>query len=292
MKKFVKIALLIAVICCILGGALLVIGWGNGGLTELSKTDISPTIGSVSNYKKHTLDKKKLPDFIEIETDLSYTDLNILPSENDTCYLSYKIYNNNNSEPIYYEIKDNTLYLKDDESADSYFQIDYSYFINVLRGKQSSYDFENSVTLYLPATKILESAAISMDSGDLSIDGFQAKQFSLKMDYGDFTIKNSTIHQGNLSLSDGDFTSSKTSLPGQTKVTLSYGDANIDLTKEQKASLALHLSTDYGDISVSKEINGTLSIQDEEDFQLFDRTGNNPEESLSIKSSDGDIAIR
>lgn len=328
MKKFVKTALLIAVICCVLGGALLVIGLGNGGLEELSKTDINSSTGTVSNIKKHTLEKEKLPEFTEIEADLSYADFKILPSEDGSCYLSYAIYDNKKSEPIYYEVKNNILHLKESETSDSFFQIDYSSILHM--GRQSTDNFENSVTLYLPAEKLLESAAIALDSGDCSMDSFQTKQLDLEMNYGDLNIKDSTINQVKLSLgdgdmqanhltmtnpditvsygelnltdstlqnaviqlSDGDFNADRTTFLGQTTGQLEYGDASINLTEEQKASLGLQLSTDYGEISVSQGITGALSAQDNEDYQRFERAGSNPEETFTLRNSDGDITLR
>ena len=166
MNKLARRTLLAAAGLCIAGGILFAVGTGLGGMRFLATADLS-TIGSPNSSRKlYEMDKTKLDDFSRLEADITYMDISILPSEDDSCYLSYQITGSGAENPFQYTIQDGTLTLKEDLSAESQFfvGIDYSFLARLFTGRvvtDAPDNVSDNLTLYLPKDKYLDYAAIS-----------------------------------------------------------------------------------------------------------------------------------
>ena len=92
MKKWTKTALLTGCACCIAGAVLMFSGWASGGKAYAETYDLNAMSGSAKKEDGiSTQEKIKLDDFDELQADLTIGDLNILPSGDDSCYLSWRI---------------------------------------------------------------------------------------------------------------------------------------------------------------------------------------------------------
>lgn len=230
MNKLSKYILLLAVIFCIVGGVLLAIGIGSGGLHFLSSAKNDHRQLS-SKEKLYQMDKTQIDHFKNLTIDVSDMDVKILPSEDDSCYLSYAVMGSNTKNPFRYTVRKDALAIKEDHSAESPFfvGIDYSFFVQLFNGNimMNHTDEEyNSLTLWLPSSQQLSSAEISSDDGDLRIQGIYAEQLTLKASYGDVSLADSRSKNGALSLGDGDAKIDAFTLENM-NFTTSYGDVTI-----------------------------------------------------------------
>lgn len=232
MNKLARRTLLAAAGLCIAGGILFAVGTGLGGMRFLATADLS-TIGSPNSSRKlYEMDKTKLDDFSRLEADITYMDISILPSEDDSCYLSYQITGSGAENPFQYTIQDGTLTLKEDLSAESQFfvGIDYSFLARLFTGRvvtDAPDNVSDNLTLYLPKDKYLDYAAISGGDGDIILHGLQTEQLTLESSYGDLIMSDVNAKSGSLSLGDGD-AQMDTVTTGQMDFDTSYGDVSVN----------------------------------------------------------------
>lgn len=325
MSKTVKIVLLIAVIFCLCGGIFVGIGLATGRRSELNN------IGN-SQYHKYELDKTKLDDFSNLNISLDYLDLEILPSEDEHCYLSYCFYDTSKKNPLSYEIKDNTLTIVEKYVNHRFIQVDFTvlgrFFIN---GWDTMDDMNEAVTLYIPKDYMIKKSSITLDAGDLSLNHQEMENGSIHLSYGDADINNVTLKKGKITLDDGEldlnqFSGDSLEIKSSygdinannltvntlscsiddgdlnlehfvtkkaSAFSLSYGDAEIGMDKEQLKKTSLNLSTEYGEISILKKVDGMYSAYNNDDeINRFEYTGTDPDCSLTVKSDDGEITIK
>lgn len=294
MNRLSKYTLLLAVGLCIFGVIFLAVGAGFGGLDFLSSKNLDSTSLSSSD-KQYQMPKTKIDDFDQLEIDTSYMDVSIRPSEDDSCYLSYNITGNETANPFQYKIDNGTLSIKEDHSAESHFfvGIDYSSLANLFTGRTIVTEETDSVTLWIPSKKQYTATAISSEDGDISIEGLNVQQFSLKTSYGDVAIKNSSLGNVTFYSSDGDLSCENTSFSGSCAFDLTYGEAAFTLVDSQKTVLSLSLETNYGEISVTDKLSEGASIGYEDDaITSYQKTGSSPDNYLSITCDDGDIDLK
>lgn len=370
MSKFTKIILLITVIICIVGSILLGIGYVGGGLQFFAKADANGT--NYDSLKVYSMEKTRLEDFSNINIDCSDMDLEILPSNDSFCYLTYELHSNKKENPFQYSVQNGTLTIKESSGLRSgtFIHINYGFLARLFIDGFSvddDIDYENTATLYIPVGKTMDAAAISLGDGDLNINNFSSKQLNLELSfgdsvltnttmdeseitlgdgdlivnqftgqklkmvlsfgdlilknssvadidfnlsdgdlsinhltaqntniqssYGDVQLNNSSLHQMTAKMDDGDLTMNNTLVTGQSNLTLSYGEADVKLKEEQIDTLSLQLSTSYGEISVPSKYKGSSYGYDDDSLTKYNQTGIDPNASLTINCSDGDITL-
>ena len=242
MNKLTRRTLLVAAGLCVAGGIFFAIGTRLGGMRFLSTADLNNIGSPNSSTKLYEMNKTKLEDFSRLEADITYMDISILPSEDDSCYLSYSVSGSSAENPFQYTIQNGTLSLKENHSAESQFfvGIDYGFLARLFTGRVVTEESDNapdSLTLYLPADKYLDYTAISGGDGDITLSGLKTDRLTLESSYGDLTISDVNAKSGSFSLGDG--------------------DARMDaFTTEQ-----MKFDTSYGDVFVNQCSLGTVTLQ-------------------------------
>lgn len=313
MNKFTKFTLLTAVLLCIIGGILITAGIAGNGLNDLADAtqNASGTLNGTS--KEYRMNKTRLEDITNIQVELSNMSFQILPSDDDFCYLSYQT-TGGKKNPVSYEVKDGTLSLRENDRNISFsIGIDYSSLTDMLLGKKSDSDsYDYLAVLYLPKETILKSADIHLDYGDVIIRGLTADSFDVSLncgdlnirklnadafdaslDYGDATLKDCHLNNGTLKMSDGDTSVTGTLFTGKNIIESSYGDVSVTLDEKQKDTLGLSCSTSYGEINLPKSLQDSASrLTSSDDIQEFEKQGTDTSASFTVKCDDGDITIQ
>lgn len=293
MNKLTKITLLIAVILCIAGGVFFGAGIASNGLHFLAETDLDTMEPAKDGPgKKYEMKKTEIDHFSSIKGNLDYMDLRILPSNDSSCYLSYKIYGSAKKNPFEYQVKDGVLRLKESDSGQSFnIHVDFNFIFRLLLRTVNDadvFDYDNTAILYIPAETKLAAADITLEDGDLSIEQMNSDSMSLKLTYGDFTLKNVTATEGAITLEDGDLTIKN--LRARSLITTqTYGDISIDDSSLTDASFQI----DDGDISVDHtEFHGSSDfhlVYGDASFHLTSEQLNAL--NLQLSTSYGDITV-
>lgn len=277
MKKKSRIYVIGA--CCIVSGILVTgVGIAAGGWPGVAVTNRGlHTSSSNHNREPYVLEKTKLDEFDNINLDVMYADVDIIPS--DDFYLEYRL--DGSQRTPEFNTDDKTLTLK--EKPNNNGKIMFFNFGDFTWGDDHYENEKYYVKLYLPADKVYDEVKIYSDSGDVSAATLEAEDISLEVDYGDIdaeAIKGKTL---SISMDSGNFKVkevkadelSLTNEYGPTKIhTLDAGTAKIDL--------------DSGDASVDKAVVDDLTLSDsygEVTFNYADITAG------SIKMDSGDLRI-
>ena len=306
MKKWTKTALLTGCACCIAGAVLMFSGWASGGKAYAETYDLNAMSGSAKKEEGiSTQEKIKLDDFDELQADLTIGDLNILPSGDDSCYLSWRIPAKNGKTAVEYQVKDGVLNLRETKAVSGYTHINIDFMGEVLSGGDES---GSGVTLYLPEKKVLKNIDVTMDFGDVQMNGVQAESGSIESDdgdivlsgckmqdvkieadYGDVELKSGTWENGSITLEDGDAKIQNTKLSGDVSVENSYGDIELELGKKDLERLEITAKTDFGEIDVPDTMENLM--QKEEDEQSFSYVPDQPAGRITLMTKDGDISL-
>ena len=217
----------------------------------------------------YKLAKQRISSFQSIDADLKDSDLKILPSKDQNCYISYSFYCYNPTVPLTYQSKDNTLHLI------SKAPIQWAYH-KIKKGKNTISYSESTITVFVPA-KILEKINIESSDGNLTLKNISCKNVSCTTQYGDIFIGITTIRQ-HLYIKTEDFNValSKSNIPKSPEISTLYGDISADsltilgtakmnttdgnvLLSRVTADDSLQITTRYGDISTDHTvISGTV----------------------------------
>lgn len=237
MKKMSYI-LFLGLVCCILGGALSVLGYAKGGMDYVRTANALPQsvvdrMGATSPGKEKPgdnaslkdsissadrkeygdtslktsqgsrdytfqLSKKKLQGFDAIQGDLKHIDMKIIPSDNENAYIDYILTAKKDSNPLNYQIKNSVLILSEREGVRN------SYYKFVRLGKTVVEKNTNLVTLYLPK-KQLQSLTLTLGEGDISIKGLDTKTAGITLRDGDMQLEASSVKGGNMDAKNGDY---------------------------------------------------------------------------------------
>lgn len=296
MKKSKKIILTISAVTLTAGVLLTGIGYMKGGRFGFVFSDGKfISADSIEEEKQpFILEKKKLDSVKGIDINiLSYADIRILPSADNSFYLEYNL-PGEYPKPSF-SCTDGKLTLTQ-ENREPIAIIGFGF-----HDSQSS---EREVTLYVPSKAELNSCNLYSDSGNIQASDLTASVFGIGCDYGDVTLKNiKSKEQLALNLSAGQLNAD--TLSGKT-VTIYNDSGNISL--DSCTSDDLHLETDYGDIQLDNAAvknasdmtldSGTLTIKnsalgaaritnDSGTISLAQVTG----KSLEATSEYGDISL-
>lgn len=303
MKTWLKTALISGILCCAVGAVLFAAGAVTGGKQYVQNADINTLRGDARKDDSNhiaVLNKQKISNVQALDLALDSLDLKIVPSDDDSCYLSYRITANKGEKPLTYAVQNGTLHLKENGEATSYAHIDIDFLTDLLTsGRLPEGDDTQTVILSVPKTQLkqlnirssygdismrgiaADNSSIQCANGDMELERCQLSQLKLNNDYGDIDFNHCTLNTTDISLSNGDLDAESTSFSGKNTITSDYGDISISDTPENLQALTIQADTSYGEISTPNSTDTTTYHHD----------GVNTSGSLQIHASNGDIDI-
>lgn len=311
MKTWLKTALISGVLCCAVGAVLTAAGMLTGGKQYVQAADINTLRGDARKADSDSLavlDKQKISGVQALNLSLDNLDLKIVPSDDDCCYLSYRIAANKGEAPLTYTVQNGTLHLKENDAVQPQVHIDVDFLTDFLTlGRLPEDDDTQTVILSVPKSQLKQldirssygdismrgiSAArgsIRCDNGDISLNNCQLSQFTLNNDYGDIDLERCTLDTAVVQLSNGEFDAQETAFSGENSITSSYGDVSVSDTLANLQALTIQASTAYGEISVPDGLRA--QIRQTTDDELTDYCHSGTGGSLRVQADNGDIEL-
>lgn len=311
MKTWLKTALISGVLCCAVGAVLTAAGMLTGGKQYVQAADINTLRGDARKADSDSLavlDKQKISNVQALNLSLDNLDLKIVPSDDDCCYLSYRIAANKGEAPLTYTVQNGTLHLKENDAVQPQVHIDVDFLTDFLTlGRLPEDDDTQTVILSVPKSQLKQldirssygdismrgiSAArgsIRCDNGDISLKNCQLSQFTLNNDYGDIDLERCTLDTAAVQLSNGGFDAQKTAFSGENSITSSYGDVSVSDTLANLQALTIQASTAYGEISVPDELRAQIRQTTDDELTNYCHSGTGG--SLRVQADNGDIEL-
>lgn len=311
MKTWLKTALISGVLCCAVGAVLAAAGMLTGGKQYVQAADINTLRGDARKADSDSLavlDKQKISGVQALNLSLDNLDLKIVPSDDDCCYLSYRIAANKGEKPLTYTVQNGTLHLKENDAVQPQVHIDVDFLTDFLTlGRLPEDDDTQTVILSVPKSQLKQldirssygdismrgisaaSGSIRCDNGDISLKNCQLSQFTLNSDYGDIDLERCALDTAAVQLSNGEFDAQETAFSGENSITSSYGDVSVSDTLANLQALTIQASTAYGEISVPDELRA--QIRQTTDDELTDYCHSGTGGSLRVQADNGDIEL-
>lgn len=311
MKTWLKTALISGVLCCAVGAVLTAAGMLTGGKQYVQAADINTLRGDARKADSDSLavlDKQKISGVQALDLALDNLDLKIVPSDDDCCYLSYRIAATGGEAPLTYTVQDGTLHLKENDAVQPQVHIDVDFLTDFLTlGRLPEDDDTQTVILSVPKSQLKQlrihvsygdismrgiSAArgsIRCENGDISLKNCQLSQLKLNNDYGDIDLERCTLDTADISLYNGEFDAQETAFSGENSITSSYGDVSVSDTLANLQALTIQASTAYGEISVPDGLRA--QIRQTTDDELTDYCHSGTGGSLRVQADNGDIEL-
>ena len=311
MKTWLKTALISGVLCCAVGAVLTAAGMLTGGKQYVQAADINTLRGDARKADSDSLavlDKQKISGVQALNLSLDNLDLKIVPSDDDCCYLSYRIAATSGEAPLTYTVQNGTLHLKENDAVQPQVHIDVDFLTDFLTfGRLPEDDDTQTVILSVPKSQLKQldirssygdismrgisaaSGSIRCDNGDISLKNCQLSQFTLNNDYGDIDLERCALDTAAVQLSNGEFDAQETAFSGENSITSSYGDVSVSDTLANLQALTIQASTSYGEISVPDELRA--QIRQTTDDELTDYCHSGTGGSLRVQADDGDIEL-
>ena len=310
MKKTNKRLLAAGGIFCVAGLLLFGVGVVAGGKNYIKTADLNRISGSAmmdSSDSHAILSKTKIDAFSAVNIDLRNIDLEVKESEDNDFYIAYDIETNDGMIPLSYQVQDHTLNIveKKGHESSSYIHIDIN-FLQEMLGQSHVIENSNKVTIYIPKENDMSSFSCKMGYGDLDIESLNAKQaviqnddgdvkivrgrfknLELKDDLGDLKIKDVIFANSQIEMADGDIQAENVTFTGKNEIRSSLGDITLSIPEKTLADLSVE--AEASEINIPEELGKVMT--DEDDEQSVD-SGNKAQNSLEIKSEDGDITIK
>lgn len=311
MKTWLKTALISGVLCCAVGAVLTAAGMLTGGKQYVQAADINTLRGDARKADSDSLavlDKQKISNVQALDLALDTLDLKIVPSDDDCCYLSYRIAATGGEAPLTYTVQDGTLHLKENDAVQPQVHIDVDFLTDFLTlGRLPEDDDTQTVILSVPKSQLKQlrihvsygdismrgiSAArgsIRCENGDISLKNCRLSQLTLNNDYGDIDLERCTLDTAAVQLSNGGFDAQETAFSGENSITSSYGDVSVSDTLANLQALTIQASTTYGEISVPDGLRA--QIRQTTDDELTDYCHSGTGGSLRVQADNGDIEL-
>lgn len=312
MKTWLKTALLSGVLCCAVGTVLTAAGMLTGGKQYVQAADINTLRGDARKTDSDSLavlNKQKISGVQALDLALDNLDLKIVPSDDDCCYLSYRIAATDGETPLTYTVQNGTLHLKENDAVQPQVHIDVDFLTDFLTFGRLPEDDNDAQTVILsvPKSQLKQldirssygdismrgiSAArgsIHCDNGDISLNNCQLSQLTLNNDYGDIDLERCTLDTAAVQLSNGGFDAQETAFSGENSITSSYGDVSVSDTLANLQALTIQASTTYGEISVPDGLRA--QIRQTTDDELTDYCHSGTGGSLRVQADNGDIEL-
>ena len=209
--------------------------------------------------------------------------------------------------PLSYQVQDDTLNIveKKGNESYSYIHIDIN-FLQEMLGQSHVIENLNKVTVYIPKKNDMSSFSCKMGYGDLDIESLNSKQtviqnddgdvkitdstfknLELKDELGDLKIKDVTFSNSQIEMADGDIQAENVTFTGKNEICSSLGDITLSIPKETLADLSVE--AEASEINVPEKLGKVMT--DEDDVQIVD-SENKTQNSLEIKSDDGEVTIK
>lgn len=312
MKTWLKTALLSGVLCCAVGTVLTAAGMLTGGKQYVQAADINTLRGDARKTDSDSLavlNKQKISGVQALDLALDNLDLKIVPSDDDCCYLSYRIAATDGEAPLTYTVQNGTLHLKENDAVQPQVHIDVDFLTDFLTFGRLPEDDNDAQTVILsvPKSQLKQldirssygdismrgiSAArgsIRCDNGDISLNNCQLSQFTLNNDYGDIDLERCTLDTAAVQLSNGGFDAQETAFSGENSITSSYGDVSVSDTLANLQALTIQASTAYGEISVPDGLQAQTRQTTDDDLTDYCHSGTGG--SLRVQADNGDIEL-
>lgn len=207
MKTWLKTALLSGVLCCAVGAVFTAAGMLTGGKQYVQAADINTLRGDARKADSDSLavlNKQKISGVQALDLALDTLDLKIVPSDDDCCYLSYRIAATGGEAPLTYTVQDGTLHLKENDAVQPQVHIDVDFLTDFLTlGRLPEDDDTQTVILSVPKSQ-LKQLRIHVSYGDISMRGIAASRGSIRCENGDISLKNCRLSQLTLNNDYGD----------------------------------------------------------------------------------------
>ena len=312
MKTWLKTALLSGVLCCAVDTVLTAAGMLTGGKQYVQAADINTLRGDARKTDSDSLavlNKQKISGVQALDLALDNLDLKIVPSDDDCCYLSYRIAATDGETPLTYTVQNGTLHLKENDAVQPQVHIDVDFltdFLTLGRLPEDDNDAQ-TVILSVPKSQLKQldirssygdismrgiSAArgsIHCDNGDISLNNCQLSQLTLNNDYGDIDLERCTLDTAAVQLSNGGFDAQETAFSGENSITSSYGDVSVSDTLANLQALTIQASTAYGEISVPDGLRAQIRQTTDDDLTDYCHSGTGG--SLRVQADNGDIEL-
>ena len=293
MKKTNKRLLVAGGILCAIGVLFLGVGVASGGKNYVKTADLNRISGNAmmdSSDSHVILSKTKINSFSSVNVDLRNLDLDVKESDDEN-----------------YQVQDDTLNLveKKGNESYSYIHIDIN-FLQEMLGQSHVIENSNKVTVYIPKENDMSSFSCKMGYGDLDIESLNAKQaviqnddgdvkivrgrfknLELKDDLGDLKIKDVIFANSQIEMADGDIQAENVTFTDKNEIRSSLGDITLSIPEKTLADLSVE--AEASEINIPEKLGKVMT--DEDDEQSVD-SGNKAQNSLEIKSEDGDITIK
>lgn len=312
MKTWLKTTLITGVLCCAVGAVLTAAGMLTGGKQYVQAADINTLRGDARKTDSDSLavlNKQKISGVQALDLALDNLDLKIVPSADDSCYLSYRIAATGGEAPLTYTVQDGTLHLKENDAVQPQVHIDVDFLTDFLTLGRLPEDDDNAQTVILsvPKSQLKQldirssygdismrgiSAArgsIRCENGDISLKNCRLSQFTLNNDYGNIDLERCTLDTAAVQLSNGGFDAQETAFSGENSITSSYGDVSVSDTLANLQALTIQASTAYGEISVPDGLRA--QIRQTTDDELTDYCHSGTGGSLRVQADNGDIEL-
>lgn len=312
MKTWLKTTLITGVLCCAVGAVLTAAGMLTGGKQYVQAADINTLRGDARKTDSDSLavlNKQKISGVQALDLALDNLDLKIVPSADDSCYLSYRIAATGGEAPLTYMVQDGTLHLKENDAVQPQVHIDVDFLTDFLTLGRLPEDDDNAQTVILsvPKSQLKQldirssygdismrgiSAArgsIRCENGDISLKNCRLSQLTLNNDYGDIDLERCTLDTAAVQLSNGGFDAQETAFSGENSITSSYGDVSVSDTLANLQALTIQASTAYGEISVPDGLRA--QIRQTTDDELTDYCHSGTGGSLRVQADNGDIEL-
>lgn len=151
------------------------------------------------------LNKQKISGVQALDLALDNLDLKIVPSDDDCCYLSYRIAATDGEAPLTYTVQNGTLHLKENDAVQPQVHIDVDFLTDFLTFGRLPEDDNDAQTVILSVPKSqLKQLDIRSSYGDISMRGISAARGSIRCDNGDISLKNCRLSQLTLNNDYGD----------------------------------------------------------------------------------------
>ena len=310
MKQTNKRLLAAAGIFCAVGILFFGVGIASGGRNYVKTADLNRISGTAmmdSSDSHAILSKTEIDAFSSVNVDLKNLDLDIKASDDNKFYISYNIETTDGMLPLSYQVQNDALNIveKNGHESSSYIHIDIN-FLQEMLGQSHVIENSNKVTVYIPKETDLSGFSCKMGYGDLDIESLNAKQaviqnddgdvkivrgrfknLELKDDLGDLKIKDVIFANSQIEMADGDIQAENVTFTGKNEIRSSLGDIALSIPEKTLADLSVE--AEASEINIPEKLGKVMT--DEDDEQSVD-SGNKAQNSLEIKSEDGDITIK
>lgn len=198
MKTWLKTALISGVLCCAVGAVLTAASMLTGGKQYVQAADINTLRGDArKDDSSHiaVLNKQKISNVQALDIALDSLDLKIVPSNDDSCYLSYRIAATKGKKPLTYAVQNGTLHLKENDVSNLYVHIDIDFLTDLLTSDRLPEDDDTQTVILSVPKSQLKQLRIHVSYGDISMRGISAASGSIRCDNGDISLKNCQLSQ-------------------------------------------------------------------------------------------------